>query len=41
MLFFTLVLMTMVFFMKRIGRINGIALVGGYIVFVAWLAGNA
>lgn len=41
MLGFALALMAMVMFMKRMGRGSGIALITGYVAYVAWLAGNA
>lgn len=41
MLIFAMVLMAMVFYMKRIGRVSGITLMAGYVAYLAWLAGNA
>ena len=40
MLIFAVVLMIMVFLMKRMGRGSGIALIAGYVAYLAWLAGN-
>ena len=41
MLILAVVLMVMVFLMKRMGRGSGIALIGGYVGYVAWLVSNA
>jgi cation:H+ antiporter len=41
MLFVAMVLMAMVFYMKRIGRRSGITLMAGYVAYLAWLAGHA
>lgn len=41
MLIAAVLLTVMVFVMKRMGRGSGIALIAGYVAYVAWLLGNA